>query len=736
MGERYEVVADRILKGLNSYEGFFSREYYLDFEDRILNMKSRIQESKLEGRLLKIGIVGEVKAGKSSFLNALIFDGEDVLPKASTPMTAALTKISYSEKTSATIVFYSLKDWERINSFSNEYDSKFDDFYNDYLKKHNQKNTAVMNHSSYAAPKSKDEMRRIFNAKMPLKLVSCKELTEMYNCSELDLYDYLGKTIELQMDDIDVGLYDYIGANGQYTAIVKHVELRMNNELLKDIEIVDTPGLNDPIISRGETTKQFLRECDVVFLLSYCGQFLTKEDILFMCDTLPNEGIRNIIIVGSKFDSGILDDNKSKDIKRAYHSSKSIYDRQASENIQKCLNSGSNVEVLKRIQDSMPPSYISSMLFSCAQKKKKGQEYTKQERNIIEQLKNHFKDFHDDCSLMLSLSGINKIKKEKLFPLRERKEEIIAERNREILRDNKKVLLKLLDDITTQAQQNRADLQHYDKGQLEKRLHILQEKLNTMRIEIRNIFENSSVEAEHFLHNMKVDIEMEINNYVDFNVQANTHIEYGTQRRGFLGLFKETYKEQITTYSASVSDVISNVRGYVSRCKKYANEEFDRIINLQKLESMVKETVIGAFDLSGKDFNENDILIPLEIVIKRIEIPKIDIDTSQFENVIVETFSGSSVKGNEIHQLKLLENQVLGEISKKIKEKLDECQDKISNVMTEQSVTFVDNIIKQLTSNIQMLRNQIDDKENSIMQYEILCNSLSDYKRMISEMEI
>ena len=60
MGERYEVVADRILKGLNSYEGFFSREYYLDFEDRILNMKSRIQESKLEGRLLKIGIVGEV----------------------------------------------------------------------------------------------------------------------------------------------------------------------------------------------------------------------------------------------------------------------------------------------------------------------------------------------------------------------------------------------------------------------------------------------------------------------------------------------------------------------------------------------------------------------------------------------------------------------------------------------------------------------------------------------------
>ena len=48
--------------------------------------------------VLRIGIVGQVKAGKSSFINALLFDGNDILPKASTPMTAALTVIKYSEK--------------------------------------------------------------------------------------------------------------------------------------------------------------------------------------------------------------------------------------------------------------------------------------------------------------------------------------------------------------------------------------------------------------------------------------------------------------------------------------------------------------------------------------------------------------------------------------------------------------------------------------------------------------
>lgn len=42
-----------------------------------------------ENRLLRIGIIGQIKRGKSSFLNSLLFKGQDILPKAATPMTAA-----------------------------------------------------------------------------------------------------------------------------------------------------------------------------------------------------------------------------------------------------------------------------------------------------------------------------------------------------------------------------------------------------------------------------------------------------------------------------------------------------------------------------------------------------------------------------------------------------------------------------------------------------------------------
>ena len=98
---KYENISKIVIEGLEKNKNLYSESYYVDFSSRIKKIKEKVEESKKEGRLLKIGIVGEVKSGKSSFLNALIFDGEDILPKASTPMTAALTRIIYSKENEA-----------------------------------------------------------------------------------------------------------------------------------------------------------------------------------------------------------------------------------------------------------------------------------------------------------------------------------------------------------------------------------------------------------------------------------------------------------------------------------------------------------------------------------------------------------------------------------------------------------------------------------------------------------
>ncbi len=59
----------------------------------------------------------------------------------------------------------------------------------------------------------------------------------------------------------------------------KAVQISLNNPNLKDLEIIDTPGVNDPIVSREACTKVLLKECDVVFVIIPSGHFLTGSDM-------------------------------------------------------------------------------------------------------------------------------------------------------------------------------------------------------------------------------------------------------------------------------------------------------------------------------------------------------------------------------------------------------------------------------------------------------------------------
>ena len=91
-----------------------------DIENSFNNYLENYKRLESEDKILTIGIVGQVKAGKSSFLNALFFNSSDILPKAATPMTAALTKIRYSENISAKVHFFTLSDFETVEKGARE----------------------------------------------------------------------------------------------------------------------------------------------------------------------------------------------------------------------------------------------------------------------------------------------------------------------------------------------------------------------------------------------------------------------------------------------------------------------------------------------------------------------------------------------------------------------------------------------------------------------------------------
>ncbi len=102
-------------------------------------LEKTLKEMQAEDRDLKVGIIGRVKAGKSSLLNALIFEGVEVLPKAATPMTASLTVLKYAQNLSAEVEFYSPKDIAELKNEHERYVREFNRIVDEEVNKQKEK---------------------------------------------------------------------------------------------------------------------------------------------------------------------------------------------------------------------------------------------------------------------------------------------------------------------------------------------------------------------------------------------------------------------------------------------------------------------------------------------------------------------------------------------------------------------------------------------------------------------
>ena len=218
-------------------------------------------KEKIEKDTLTIGVIGQMKCGKSTFLNSFVFK-DNVLPAATTPMTAALSVITYGEKEHIVAEFYTADEWaeQKIQALREESEA-----------------TDTLDAS---------------------KIKAAKEFVSKANKLGTSLDSYLGKTKE----DSFRQLIEYVGAEGKYVSITKSVTIYYPNEYLKGVEVVDTPGFNDPIVSREERTKAFLAKADVVIMMLYAGRPFdaTDRDIIFK--NVRQCGIGKVLVGINKYD--------------------------------------------------------------------------------------------------------------------------------------------------------------------------------------------------------------------------------------------------------------------------------------------------------------------------------------------------------------------------------------------------------------------------------------------------
>lgn len=666
----------------------------------IADFKIKTEDFYRENRKLNIGVVGQVKAGKSSFLNTLLFGGKEILPKASTPKTATLTKMEYSENNIIQIEYYSVEEWEVLED--------------------------------NASVDLDDEI-----------YTSAREIVEMVRRNGVDPHPYLEKGFDrIEFDTYEElinSLNDYVGEDGKYTAIVKAVTLFLNKEEFKGLSIVDTPGLNDPIASRTIRTKEFMEVCDVVFFLSQSGSFLDKSDWILLSSQLPQKGVKKLVLVASKYDSGIRDilrvqdmddvfgedENTADNIPKACKIIKKKLRKRAKTKVEEFVKDlelrGSSLELIEVIKQCAEPIMVSSLAYNMTSKSV--DEYSAEEKNIYSALKQFSDDMESDLRLLGNFDEVKSLFDDVVVE----KENILDKKAKSFIpnaqEELKNLLLAFLDKTTKRIQV----LEKHDREQLIEQKKIIEGQIGSIRADIAGVFGelNAKLESEKNVGIRELrDVSKD---YLNVKERTGSVTRTGSYTTGHLFWKKShvyTYEEHYSYCIAA--DVIENLRKFAFDASNQVEEVFSEALQFKELKRKILNVVVSNFDMGSEKYDSSLFRIMVEETVSKIEFPIFDIDISDAMNGIAGKFNGEITSASEKTELSTALSKAISRIYNELCNRLEDSVRKFKKEMNEIGHMVEENLLTNITDEFKSLLRQCENKEKEIADY-------SEYQKLLEK---
>lgn len=187
-----------------------------------------------------IGVAGVLSAGKSSFLNALL--GKGVLGTSTIPETASLTILRHGEHEGAVVEFF-----------------------------------------------TKEELEAGLEAESSTHAISQER-------------QYLLEKGSIEVPLSELSRYTSANHESRFCDLVKRVTLTLPLEFLQGVEIVDTPGIDDPVIKREELTKSYMSQCDMLIYVMNASCAATQKDMEFILESLLGGHIARLLVVLTRAD--------------------------------------------------------------------------------------------------------------------------------------------------------------------------------------------------------------------------------------------------------------------------------------------------------------------------------------------------------------------------------------------------------------------------------------------------
>ncbi|WP_183011697.1 dynamin-like GTPase family protein [Helicobacter pylori] len=735
-------------------------------------LEKTLKEMQDTDRDLKVGIIGRVKAGKSSLLNALIFEGVEVLPKAATPMTASLTILKYAKTLSAEVEFYSPKDIAELENEHERYVREFNKIVDEEVKKQKEKqslsnrakegfknlgNKFSRNKSEEAAPKERvlsDEeivKRAERIAKNTLnedtKLVSSYDQYERMKKSGLINTEKLDPCIQANsLQELNQKLLQFVGANGKYMPCTKAVQISLNNPNLKDLEVIDTPGVNDPIVSREERTKALLKDCDVVFIVSPSNQFLTDSDMSLFDRVSHKEGLQEIYFVASQADSAV---GSMSEIEKSGHHLPTAF-----ENAQKALSSQLN-NIMEKLIENYPNQrgifekaikngviLASGVCFSMHkdfnnqaswERNQKTEEYHNALRNLRDSYPDAFSSDDKSKESLLFLSNMGAIE-ERLEKAAKEKEKIMSQRLQDYAQSQANNLHNLITQLLQDLEEEKKRVKNADISAIKEQIGAYEKLSGNIEMKFREVYGEFIL---HFINNIRVGLEETLKKAIQTaktrsreEEEEERYIER-VKQGGLGGLtrwfgsivgekdwgYNEVERTRATIKTGAVLDYLTEMH---ERCESALNDSTRSFKVVFK-----KELYAKVFSQLREIISDDDLIDEVafqksvEAVLNPIEFEEFD-----YADKLPGEIRGKTgfLKGDEANAfIQSVENHVRNfeaEAKKDVKGYIGGLRENL------EKQNFASDTLKKLKENMQNLHNQVQNKEQSIAQLDAKIQAL------------
>lgn len=663
------------------------------------DLADKIARFSADEQRLSIGIMGQVKAGKSTFLNALLFNGNPVLPEAATPKTANLTRITYGAEPKLVVEYYELEEWQALEQ---------------------------------KAASTEDNTQATV----------ARELMVLAKEQRLDATAKLrqGSTETIaaaSSDELLTLLNQYVGENGRYTALVKMTHLYLPREELRGFEVVDTPGMNDPIQSRTQKTRDYMAECDVVFFLSRASQFLDKSDIELVSQQLPGKGVKRMVLVAGQFDSAILDDGYDKgSLAETEQNLLTRLGRAANDKVSNLVEqreSRGQTEIADMLRQMSAPIFSSTFAYGFANWP--ADSWNKAMRHSHGELT----EMAQDCWDGYQFTNEDWLRIGNFSALQDAYQQ--ARLDRQPLLDDQRDGIAL--HATEQWQQRIAVLeetvqrrQHQlktgDVISLQQQQQACEQRIGNFDSLLKQLINQNQNQVTSAASQLIKDLQNQANQYQTLNTQTgsktvrtsrevSTSSWYNPFSWGRTETVWSSYQESYQY--ASAADAAEQVRQYADRCKLDVEHNFNKLVNPKTLKNELKTSLIDIIDTKSEDFDPSSFRSILDHSLDQLQLPKLTLNTGNMSQLISSQFQGE-VKQDQIEDLRRALTKALQQVFLNLSQSVKQGERELTDSLSTVSATLAKRLTEDLRLELNKVKKDFSQRQQQLKNYQQLLNTL------------